>query len=185
MPQFTKKALATTLKTMLEEKPLDKITVKDLAEECGVNRQTFYYHFQDIYDLLGWIYRTEALEAIKNSKSYSTWQQGLMIILDYVQENRALCIHTYRSLAREHLERFLDEVLFELLGDVVDEIAAARPLAAEDKTFITRFYCYAFAGMLLEWIREGIRTPAVTLVEKISRIMEGNITTAVKRFQTG
>lgn len=184
MSQLTKQALANTLKSMLETKPLDKITVKDIAEMCGVNRQTFYYHFQDIYKLLEWIYRTEALASIKNSKSYSTWQQGLLIILEYVQDNKALCINTYRSLAREHLESFLNEVLFELLGNVVDEIADSAPLSKENRTFITRFYCHAFSGVLLDWIKEGIKTSPSTTVEKISCIMEGNIIAAVKRFQS-
>lgn len=182
MPQFTKQALAGALKTMLQTKPLDKITVKSLVETCGINRQTFYYHFQDIYDLLGWIYRTEALNAIESSKTYSTWQHGLLIILEYVQENKTLCTNTYRSMGREHLEKFLNDVLIQLLGDVIDEIAGDRPLRAEDKAFITRFYCYAFAGVLLNWIHEGIETPCTKIVENVSCVMEGSLVHAVERF---
>lgn len=183
MPQFTKQALANTLKTMLQTKPLEKITVKDVSEACGVNRQTFYYHFQDIYDLLGWIYRTEALDSIQNSKTYGTWQQGLLIILEYVQANKALCINTYRSMAKDHLEGFLNEVVFGLLGDVIDEIAGSVSLAGENKVFLTRFYCYAFVGVLLDWIKEGVKTPPTTIVEKIGCIMEGNIRPAIERLQ--
>lgn len=185
MAQFTKQALAQELKTMLRVKPLDKITVKDLVEACGVNRQTFYYHFQDIYDLLGWIYRTEALDSIQNSKSHATWQQGLLLILEYVQDNRGLCVNTYRSLAREHLESFLNEVLYQLLGDVLDELRGTQVLATEDRSFIIRFYSYAFSGTLLEWIRAGMQVPAVSMVQKISRVMESNLQGAVHRFQTG
>lgn len=184
MPQYTKQALAAALKTTLQAKPLDKITVKELVEACDINRQTFYYHFQDIYDLLGWIYKTEALAAIKNSKSYHTWQQGLLLILEYVQDNKALCINTYRSLAREHLEQFLNEVLFQLLGDVVDEITGVTPLPEDKRTFLTQFYSYAFVGVLLEWIKKGVHTPATELVDNISRIMEDSILLAVRRLQS-
>ena len=183
MAQFTKQALAGALKSMLQTKPLDKITVKDLVETCDVNRQTFYYHFQDIYDLLGWIYKTEALASIKNNRSYATWQQGLLIIFEYVQENRELCINTYRSLAREHLEQFLSEVLYQLLGDVVDEIVGSGPISDDSKDFIIKFYSYAFSGTLLEWIKTGMKTPAVKMVDNISRVMEGNIKSAIKRFR--
>lgn len=183
MAQFTKQALANILKTMLQTKPLDKITVKDLVEACDINRQTFYYHFQDIYDLLGWIYRTEALASIKNSKSYATWQQGLLTIFTYVQDNKSLCVNTYRSLAREHLEQFLNEVLYQLLGDVVDEITGSQSISGDSKTFIIRFYSYAFSGTLLEWIRTGMETPTSMMVDNMSRIMEGNIKSAVKRFR--
>lgn len=182
MSQKTKQALAEALKSLLKQKSIDKITVKELAGLCSVNRQTFYYHFQDIYELLGWIYRTEALAAIEHEKTYDTWQQGLLKILEYVQENRALCINTYRSLAREHLESYLDAVLNHLLGDVVDELGRTCPAAEEQKRFITKFYSYAFAGVLLDWIATGIKTPAADLAEQISTIMDGAILQAMKRM---
>lgn len=182
MQPYTKQALAQALKAMLQTRPLDKITVKELVEHCGVNRQTFYYHFQDIYDLLGWIYRTEALQAIQNNRSYETWQQGLLLILRYVASNQALCMNTYRSLGREHLEAFLDEVLSGLLGSVVDELSTDRTIAKENRDFITRFYSYAFAGVLLDWIKAGLKTPCETLVCEISGVMDGVIVSAVERF---
>ena len=75
MSQITKQALANSLQNLLKKNPLDKITVKELVEDCGVNRQTFYYHFQDIYDLLDWVFTREAEDAIAENKTYETWQQ--------------------------------------------------------------------------------------------------------------
>lgn len=183
MSQFTKQALAGALKSAMQTKSLEKITVKELVEACEINRQTFYYHFQDIYDLLGWIYRTEALGSIRNNRSYGTWQQGLLMILEYVQSNRAVCVNTYRSLAREHLETFLHEVMHDLLGDVVDEISDTRPIPQESKDFIIKFYSYAFAGVLLDWIKSGLKVPCTAIVDNVNRIMDGTILIAVKRFQ--
>lgn len=184
MAVFTKQVLADALKRMLSTRPLDKITVKDLVAECQVNRQTFYYHFQDIYDLLGWIYKTEAIDTIQNSKTYATWQQGLTIIFQYVQDHKELCMNTYRSLGREHLERFLNGVLNELLGDVIAEIAAPYSISDTNQTFLAKFYSYAFAGTLLEWIKNGMKTPSSEIVDQISHTVEGNILAAVQRFQT-
>ena len=59
MSLTTKKALAMSLKSLLEKRTLDKITVKDIVSECSLNRQTFYYHFHDTYDLLQWLYSYE------------------------------------------------------------------------------------------------------------------------------
>lgn len=73
---LTKNALAHSLKSLMEHTPLNKITVKHLVDHCCVNRQTFYYHFQDIYALLGWIYQTEAVESLTAYRSYSTWTDG-------------------------------------------------------------------------------------------------------------
>ena len=64
MASSTKEALGNTLKKMLSVKPIDKITVKDLVEECGVNRQTFYYHFDDVYDLLEWVFEEDTNKAL-------------------------------------------------------------------------------------------------------------------------
>ena len=55
MPQFTKYALENSLKKLLLQKPLNKITINDITEDCGINRMTFYYHFKDIYDLVEWV----------------------------------------------------------------------------------------------------------------------------------
>ena len=77
MSQTTKKALAASLKQLLKEKPLDKITVTDLVEDCEVNRQTFYYHFQDIYDLIEWIYVSEAARILGDKKNGGNLAAGL------------------------------------------------------------------------------------------------------------
>ncbi|WP_240928830.1 TetR family transcriptional regulator [Streptococcus alactolyticus] len=60
MTQVTKRALEEALKRLLLEKPLSKITIQDLADECGISRMTFYYHFKDIYDLVEWSFVEDA-----------------------------------------------------------------------------------------------------------------------------
>ena len=79
MSQITKNALATALKKLLSKKELSKITISNITEECGVNRQTFYYHFKDIYDLLEWIFTNEVIEEIDNEIE-ENWQQKFIYI---------------------------------------------------------------------------------------------------------
>ena len=87
MSQMTKRALVASLKDLLAEKPLDKITVTDLTEHCGVNRMTFYYHFKDIYDLVEWSCQEDAAKALAGKKTYETWQQGFEQIFEAVLAN--------------------------------------------------------------------------------------------------
>ena len=68
MSQVTKRALEQSLKNLLLKKPLTKITVNDIAEDCGINRMTFYYHFKDIYDLVDWIMVEDAQQAMEGRK---------------------------------------------------------------------------------------------------------------------
>ena len=65
----TKDQLAAALKTILAVKPIERITIRDIVEICGVNRQTFYYHFEDVYDLLEYVFESDAdkyLPKVKN-----------------------------------------------------------------------------------------------------------------------
>ena len=95
MSQTTKRALAASLKKLLAQKPLSKITIADITEDCGINRMTFYYHFQDIYDLIDWICQEEGGRALQGRKDYATWQEGFTALCRTVVENRAFIEGVY------------------------------------------------------------------------------------------
>ena len=80
MSQTTKRALAASLKHLLLQKPLNKITINDIAEDCGISRMTFYYHFKDIYDLVEWTCVEDGTRALEGKKTYDTWQEGFLNI---------------------------------------------------------------------------------------------------------
>ena len=184
MAQTTKKALATSLKKLVSEKPLNKITIADIVEDCEVNRQTFYYHFKDLYDLIEWIYTSEATKALGGKKTYDTWQQGVLQIFDYVFQNRAFVTGTYHSINREHLERYLHNEMYNLLIGVIEEKTVDLAVRESDKAFIANFYKYAFVGLMLEWIRTGMKENPTTMVEDLSILIHGDIVAALERFST-
>ena len=90
MSQTTKRALEASLKNLLLKKPLDKITIQDIADDCGISRMTFYYHFKDIYDLVEWSCMEDATRALAGMKTYSTWQQGFLQIFQMALANKKL-----------------------------------------------------------------------------------------------
>lgn len=184
MAQTTKRALAASFKKLLSEKPMDKITVIDIVEDCEVNRQTFYYHFKDIYDLVEWIYTSEATKALGDKKTYDTWQQGFMQIFEYVLENKAFVKNTYHSLNREHLENYLYNETYNLLIEVVEEKAEGMPVREDDKAFIAHFYKYAFVGLVLEWIGKGMNENPSSIVDRVSILIHGDIIKALEKFRT-
>ena len=182
MSQTTKRALAASLKNLLKEKPLNKITVVDITEDCEVNRQTFYYHFQDIYDLIEWIYMSEAMKVIGDKKTYDTWQEGFLHIFEYVENNKAFVLNTYHSLNREHLDQFLYQETFRLLRDVVEEQAVSMSVREEDKDFIANFYKYGFVGLVLEWIGSGMREDSSSIITHLEIMIHGDIHKALENF---
>lgn len=181
MTQLTKESLATSLKKIMEKKSLKKITINDLVVHCGVNRQTFYYYFQDIYDLLEWIYKTEAVGSISNCKTYETWQQGFLKIFKYVNNNKAFCMNTLNSIGREHLEDFLHHEIFNLLINVVEEVSKDSSLCSKEKEFISNFYTFAFIGILTSWMKGGMNDSPESIIEKVERLVNGDIEKVINK----
>ncbi|MEL7606488.1 TetR/AcrR family transcriptional regulator [Sedimentibacter saalensis] len=184
MSQITKRALEASLKNLLLKKPLDKITITDIAEDCGINRMTFYYHFKDIYDLVEWSCIEDATKALEGKKTYDTWQQGFMQIFEAVLENKPFILNVYRSVSREQVEIYLYKLTYNLLIGVVDEKAANMAVREEDKKFIADFYKYAFVGLMLDWVKNDMKEEPQIIIDHLSVLMHENITSALNRYRT-
>lgn len=182
MAQTTKRALAASLKKLLTHKTLDNITVKDIVEDCEVKRQTFYYHFQDIYALIEWIYLNEIKKAIADKRTHATWNEGFIQLFMYILENKSFVINTYRSINRENLEKHMYEGTYALLFGVVEEQSAGMSTCEEYKKFIANFYKYSFAGILLEWIQEGMKEDPKKIVDNIDVLISGSIKNALIKY---
>ena len=115
MSQVTKRALEQSLKNLLLKKPLTKITIGDIAEDCGINRMTFYYHFKDIYDLVEWSCLEDARKALEEKKTYDTWQQGFLQIFEAVRDNKPFIMNVYHCVHREQVEKYLEPLVDSLL----------------------------------------------------------------------
>ncbi|MBW4084069.1 TetR-like C-terminal domain-containing protein [Paenibacillus sp. S150] len=179
---LTKKALARSLKALMEHVPLNKISVKHLVDDCGLNRQTFYYHFQDIYELLGWVYQTEALESIAQYRSYNTWTDGFYRIFCYIGANRAFCCNTLDSLGRTHLDAYLYDVTNDLIMGVIQELAGEMEVSDGDKRFIANFYTLAFTGLVIQWMRDGMKEEPKAVIGKLGVLIEGNFARALRQY---
>ena len=183
MSQVTKRALEQSLKNLLLKKPLTKITVGDITDDCGINRMTFYYHFKDIYDLVEWSCLEDAKRALDEKKTYDTWQQGLLQIFKAVQENKPFILNVYRCVHREQVEKYLQPLVDQLLLNVINEEAAGITLRDEDKQFIAQIYSYMFIGLMLDWIKDDMREDPQQIVEKLSKLIKGSVSVALSRFK--
>jgi probable dihydroxyacetone kinase regulator len=184
MSQITKRALEASLKNLLLKKPLDKITINDIAEDCGINRMTFYYHFKDIYDLVEWSCVEDATKALEGKKTYDTWQQGFLQIFEAVLDNKPFIMNVYRSVSREQVEIYLYKLTYELLIGVVEEQSADMSIRDDDKKFIADFYKFAFVGLLLDWIRGDMKEDPQKIIDRLGSLMHGNILRALEACRT-
>ena len=184
MSQTTKRALEASLKHLLLQKPLDKITITDIAEDCGINRMTFYYHFKDIYDLVEWACYEDASKALAGNKTYDTWQQGFLQIFDAVKENRPFITNVYRCVSRGQIEKYLDKVTYDLLINVVNEEAKDMKTEESDREFIANFYKHAFVGLMLDWIGDDMKEDPAAVIDRLSKLMQGNFPRALQAYCT-
>ncbi|MDY3864862.1 MAG: TetR/AcrR family transcriptional regulator C-terminal domain-containing protein [Eubacteriales bacterium] len=183
MSQVTKRALEQSLKNLLLKKPLNKITVADIADDCGINRMTFYYHFKDIYDLVEWSCLEDAKRALDEKKTYDTWQQGLLQIFEAVQENKPFIMNVYRCVHAEQVEKYLQPLVDGLLLGVLEEESRGITIRDEDKQFIAQVYSYIFIGLMLDWIKDNMREDPRQIVERLARLIKGSMAAAVARFR--
>lgn len=184
MSQITKRALEQSLKNLLQQKPLSKITISDITEDCGISRMTFYYHFKDIYDLVEWACAEDAARALQNKKTYDTWQQGFVQIFHAVRENKVFVMNVYRCVNREQVEKYLIPLTDQLIMGVITERAAGMTVREADQQFIAQVYSYAFVGIMLDWIRDDMRADPEELVNRLAMVIHGGITQALERFRT-
>ncbi len=184
MSQVTKRALEASLKNLLLQKPLSKITISDITEDCGINRMTFYYHFKDIYDLVEWSCLEDASRALAGNKTYETWQQGFLQLFKAVQDNKPFIMNVYHSVSREQVENYLYKVTYDLLEGVVEEQARGMSVRDEDKAFIATVYKYAFVGLMLDWIKGDMKGDPQAIVDRLEQVIHGNVRAALERLRT-
>ena len=178
----TKLALEASLKNLLLKKPVDKITITDLTNDCGITRMAFYYHFKDIYDLVEWSCYEDASKALQGKKTYETWQEGLMQIFEAVMENKPFIMNVYHALSREQIENYLFRLTRDLIMNVIKECSKGMNITVSEQSFIADFYKYSFVGVMLDWIKKGMKENYHEIVNDIFITMSGNIKNSLQNF---
>lgn len=151
----TKRALAAALKNAMERKPLSKVTVSELVTACNINRNTFYYHFKDIYELLKWMLEQEAIEVVKKIDLLVNADEALRFIMDYVESNKHIINCAYDSMGHDEMKRFLYSDFIGIAKNVIEEAEWEMGISVDSgfKEFLANFFTEAFAGTLLSWIK--------------------------------
>lgn len=169
----TKKHLALTLKKLMQTTPVDKITINQLTQAGNVARNTFYYHFDDINELLEYIYADEIVRQLAAYKKETTWQSGLKVLLDYIEDNEKFCLNTFRSVNRRLLERFLYSVAFDMVTGVVNDLHPNCPNKLRDE--IGNFYGLALSGQLIQWLTTNMVESKSEFCQRMNRMLNGSI----------
>lgn len=182
MSTSTKEALGAALKKMMAVKPINKITVKDLVGICNVNRQTFYYHFDDVYDLLEWVFEEDAKRVLPSEVKVETWREDVLIFFDYLKENRAFAMNVYNSNSRVSILKFLTERLEGCIRGFSDIVSEGKNVNRTDFEFVVEFYANAVVGIISQWMDIGMPEPDEETKDRFMKVLESSIENMLNRF---
>ncbi|WDF82775.1 TetR/AcrR family transcriptional regulator C-terminal domain-containing protein [Lacticaseibacillus pabuli] len=181
MANATKQLLADTLRDMMQTQSLNRITIDALTTAAHVNRNTFYYHFDDINALLEWTLNQEIISRVQANLTAKNWQDKYQMTLDYIKTNANFCLAVMHSLGRQLLEQFLLSVGESVVSQVVRDIDPH--LNVDTAAEIVNFYAGALSAQLVLWLDGDLKEPEETLLTRADLMLSGTIELIIAKKQ--
>lgn len=181
MSQLTKKAMQQTFLQLLEKQSLDKITVKDIVENCGINRNTFYYYYKDIYDLLDDLFleETKRLDTLENS--ILDWNVMLSHSAAIILSHKKAIKNVYESRSRDVLEGYLYEASQKSIRKyITGKNINKSKLSSENLNFICDFYSHTIVGMVNHWINNDNDVNSEEFLDKMAKILAVSVDASIE-----
>lgn len=154
---ISKKIIANSLKKLMETESFHKISVSDIMLDCQMRRQTFYYHFKDKFELLGWIYKEETKENIIDFLEYEKWENIFDLLFDYFHQNQRFYRNAFKVIEQNSFNQYLFEHTKNLYIKIIDELLIGCKLVISEvrKNTLASFYSHGFVGTIKDWIENN------------------------------
>ena len=173
MAQQTKNAIRRAFIQLLNERSLDKISIKDIAEKGAVNRNTFYYYYADIYALVEDILQLEIEDFQSKLRRYDSWQEA--------SRNKRAVYHLYNSGNQETIRRYYHKVTLAAMTSYVRDQAEGLPVDDEDIRVLSEFYAAALSGLTALWLQNGMKYDTDAYIDHLGHLLDGNIRRSLER----
>ena len=180
-PELTKQLIADTLKKLASGKHLDKISISEVVETAGLNRQTFYYHFQDKQELICWIFDTD-IAGLTDKKQNNTLLDD---IAEYIYSEKEFYIDALTSEMQNNLREHIYKVCYDRCMEELLSILGNRKLDEKVLILISRFFTHAVTGNLVQWAQEGMKVSDMQFLEEFSPIIKEELASIVERYING
>ena len=179
--QQTKNAIRRAFIQLLNERPLDKISIKDIAEKGAVNRNTFYYYYADIYALVEDILQLEIQDFQSKLRRYVSWQEAFRDATAFASQNKRAVYHLYNSGNQETLRRYYHKVTLAAMTSYIRDQAEGLPADDEDIRVLSEFYAAALSGLTALWLQNGMKYDTDAYIDHLGHLLDGNIRRALER----
>lgn len=170
----TKNAIIEAFWQLLEEKPYNKITVKDIVDSCQINRNTFYYHFHDIPELLEDTIKKDADDIIQTHHNFDSPVDCLTVLAQHCTAHQKALLHIYRSVHRETFLNELDRICLYTITQYIETVTAASVILPDDKKLLIRFYKCVLVGIVLDWLNAGMNYDLLASFSRICDLLAGS-----------
>lgn len=181
MSKFTKQAIRTACLELLEEKPFDKMTVKDIVIRCELNRNTFYYYYKDIYDVLEDIFTVERERLQEKNWEESTLYEAYLMVADIVFSHKKAIMHLASSQHQDILVNYLRYAINDFIRPQVLKREGASELAEEDIDYIVSFYSCAIGAYTRRWITDGMKEERMSFLHRLPDSFEMTVDTLIRQ----
>jgi len=172
---LTKEAIKKSLIKLLNERSINKITVKDIVEDCGINRNSFYYHYNDIPSLIEEMVCSEADKIIAVHSRIESIEECLEVAVSFALENKKAVLHIHNSPNREIYESYLWRVCEHVVRAYFNTVFADRPIDEADKEILIRYHkCEGF-GQIIDWLSSGMKYDIKADFHRICELRKGSV----------
>ncbi len=184
MSNLTERAIKDAFIRLLEERPISKITVKDITSSCGVNRNTFYYHFQDIPTLLETVVKEMVDDILSDCPKVSTVEDFANVAISFLTKNKKALSHTYYSANRGIFERSLMDICHYAVEQYAITVYGNQSaLSQQDKSIIIQICQYTCFGALIDWMDKGMKDEDILNVHRLCEMLEEVQTTMQSAYK--
>lgn len=175
MATFTKNHIKNTFIEMLEERPLTQITVKDLVSRCGINRNSFYYHYEDLPALINEIVIEEADRIIEAYPKINSMETALYAVIDFASSKRRAILHIFNSVNRDIFESGLWKVCTYAVTLYGASFTEHRVIPEKNLQLLTHYYRCACFGFAIDWLKNGMNEEIREYIPRFCRLHDGVI----------
>lgn len=183
MANFTEEAIKRSFMDLLNKKPVNKITIKEISSECGINRNTFYYHFNDLPNLIEVILTEEAERFVGLHNASDSMYLRLLDAVDFAIENKTAVYHIYNSANREMFERYLDRITEKTVIDLINIATADKNISNADKDALVLYYRCLLVGFVINWLGTGMNYDLRKKLQRICELFDGAMDTAISKCE--
>lgn len=184
MANFTEKAIKESFLKLLNEKPMNKISVRDIVEDCGINRNSFYYHFQDIPTLLEEMITEEAAAIIAAYPTITSLEECFHTAFEFAIRNKKAAFHIYNSVSRDVFERELMKLCGHVVQTYIDTAFTQSDMNEADRAILLRFIKCEFFGIIIEWMNNGMNADGINELLRITELCKGLSEELIRRSKT-